>query len=64
MVVELCDLILFADDSKAVGPARKHNRIQIDLSDIGSWSERTHLPLCIRYVLTNMLHFIKVCTTQ
>ena len=38
-VVELCDLILFADDSKAVGPARKHDNIQLDINNIGAWSK-------------------------
>ena len=33
-VVELCGLILFADDSKAAGPTRKHNRIQIKSNQI------------------------------
>ena len=35
-VVELCGLVLFADDSKAAGPTRKHDRIQMDLNNIGA----------------------------
>ena len=56
-VVDLCDLILFADDSKAVGPlARKHDRIQLDHNNIGAWSEKNHLPLCIDKCVA--FHFI------
>ena len=44
------DMLLFADDSKAVAPVR-YDRDQVlvqrDLTAIGDWSIRNHLPLCI-----------------
>ena len=48
--VSNCDLILFADDSKAVGKSdteKDHALMQADLNAIGSWSEDNQLPLSI-----------------
>ena len=59
-VVDLSDLIFLSDDSKTVDPVRKHDRIQMDLNNIGAWSKRNHS----RFVLTNVLHFIMVCIIQ
>ena len=58
----LCDILLFADDSKAIGAAADSNKqdlVQQDLNSIGSRSEANHLPLsidkcmCIHYGLHN-----------
>ena len=60
--VSHCDVLLFADDSKAIGTAadsHEQDLVQQDLNSIGSWSETNHLPLsiykcmCIHYGLHN-----------
>ena len=43
-------MLLFADDSKAVAPVRDDRdqvRVQRDLTAIGDWSIRNHLPFYI-----------------
>ena len=43
-------MLLFTDDSKTVAPVRDHRdqvRVQHNLTAIGNWSIRNHLPLCI-----------------
>ena len=49
-LVSNCDLILFADDSKAVGKCNnrdEHALIQKDLNAISNWSAKNHLPFSI-----------------
>ena len=44
------DMLLFADDSKAIGPVRDDRdqvRVHCDLTAIGDWLIRNYLPLCI-----------------
>ena len=57
-----CNVILFTDDSKAIGAAAENHEqdlVQQDLNSVGSWSEVNHLPLsigkcmCIYYGLHN-----------
>ena len=48
--LETCKIFLFADDGKAVGPARStvdRDAVQRDLHTIGGWSYRNGLPLNI-----------------
>ena len=59
-----CDVLLFADDSKAIGAtvdSHEQDLVQQDRNSIGRWSEANHLPLsiekcysmCIPYGLHN-----------
>ena len=45
-----CDVLLFADDSNAIGTdAESHEQdlVQQDLNSFGSWSEANNVPLYI-----------------
>ena len=56
-----CDILLFADDSIAIGAAAdsREDLVQQDLNSIESWTEANHIPLsidkcmCIHYGLHN-----------
>ena len=53
-----CNVILFADDFKAIGDAADSNEqglVQQDLNSIGSWSEAHYLPLSIDKCMS--IHF-------
>ena len=48
--VTTCDIILYADDAKAVEASvdeHEHRLVQRDLDMVGQWSEDNHLPLSI-----------------
>ncbi len=45
--VHTLDMVLFADDTKAIGKATEPELIQADLDNIGHWSEDNDLPLNI-----------------
>ena len=49
-LISNCDIILFADDSKAVGKCNyrdEHALVQKDLNAISNWSAENHLPFSI-----------------